>query len=232
MRGYIREYEATLVQGQKRNYQLPLLEICGYFKEKNIRPKVLVHACCAICSSTGLDILSDAMDVYVLFYNPNIHPRSEYIKRSNAQRMVIEEYNKKYGTNMQYVESEYVPRDFFTATKGLEMEKEGTGLRCQVCYKMRMRYTANLADEMEMDYFCTSLTLSPMKSSAIVNDIGFELEKEFKVQYLASDFKKNGGGVRVKELENEFNIYRQKYCGCVYGAKMQGVKLAQNGESH
>ncbi|MGL5020609.1 MAG: epoxyqueuosine reductase QueH [Mycoplasmatales bacterium] len=225
MNNFIKEYKNNLKQDQKANYQIPLMEICKYYEENNIRPKVLIHACCAICSSTGLDILNKTMDVFVLFYNPNIHPHKEYIKRSNAQKKVISEYNKKYNSNMIFLESEYIPRDFFNKTKGLELEKEGTGLRCRVCYEMRMDIAAQKAIEIGADFFCTSLTLSPMKSSAIVNEIGFNLEEKYNITYLASDFKKNGGGLKVSELEKEFNIYRQSYCGCVYGAKMQGIKI-------
>ncbi len=175
--------------------------------------KLLLHACCAPCSSYCLEYLSGYFDIYVYFYNPNITERNEYNVRKEELIRFINNYpfNKK----VYYIDGEYEPDKFFSMAKGLETCKEG-GERCHKCYELRMRSAAQKALELNCDYFCTTLTISPLKNSQVINQIGFNIEKEYGVRWLPSDFKKKNGFKRSIELSSEYGLYRQNYCGCVY----------------
>ncbi len=173
------------------------------------RKKLLLHSCCAPCSSACLEKLKDKMDTTVFFYNPNMDSQTEYEKRANEQKRLCEEFSipckvTPFGKN-----------DFLEVTVGLEREKEG-GIRCFSCYELRLRKTAEYAKLNGYDYFATTLTLSPLKNAQKLNEIGFKLQEELGVKYLPSDFKKEGGYLRSIELSKEYGLYRQSYCGCEF----------------
>lgn len=176
-------------------------------------PSLLMHSCCAPCSSYCLEYLSDFFDITVLYYNPNIFPKEEYEYRISEQERLIN--NLPVKNKIKFISTEYTPNDFHNKIKGLEKEPEG-GKRCEECFKIRLEYTANLAKEMGFDYFVTTLSISPLKNSKLLNKIGLEIEKKYGVKYLLSDFKKKNGYKRSVELSKIYELYRQDYCGCIY----------------
>lgn len=196
-----------------RNFSKELDALIEKNKRENIKPKLMLHACCACCASYVLEYLSEHFEIYLLFYNPNITSKDEYDYRySELKRLVCEmDLNKQ----VTIVDSRYSSDKFFDSVKGLENEKEG-GARCAVCFKNRLKETAQKASEFSCDYFATTLTISPLKNSSIINSIGETISKDFKVAYLPSDFKKKNGYKRSIELSKEYNLYRQNYCGCVF----------------
>ena len=192
------------------NYQNKLLEIIASLDK---RPKLLLHSCCGPCSTAVLRFLEPYFDITVLYYNPNIEPIEEYLKRKSEQIRFIDEF--KHNT-IKFMDCDYDNETFKNKVKGLEHEKEG-GARCPVCYRLRLEYTAQKAQELGYDYFGTTLTVSPYKHSATINAIGGELESIYGIKYLYSDFKKNDGYKKSIEMSKEYNLYRQDYCGCTYG---------------
>lgn len=192
------------------NYQLELDKILKTIKNK--KPKLLLHVCCAPCSSYVLTYLCDYFDITVLYYNPNISPIEEYEKRLNEEKRLIRELNKE---NIHIMECEYDNESFETIAKGLEDSKEG-GIRCHKCYTLRMEKTAQIAKEQNFDYFTTTLTISPLKNSQVLNKIGHDLEEKYNIKYLYSDFKKKEGYKTSIILSKKYNLYRQNYCGCIY----------------
>lgn len=198
-----------------RNFQRELDNII----EKNISgkrvPKLLLHSCCAPCSSYCLEYLSRYFSITVLFYNPNISSKEEYALRLAEQKRLITEM--PFENPVSLLEGEYEPAEFYSLSKGLETCPE-RGERCHRCYRLRLEYTARLAEELNFDYFATTLTLSPLKDAKALNSIGEELGEKYKVDYLVSDFKKKGGYLRSIELSKEYGLYRQDFCGCVYSA--------------
>lgn len=176
-------------------------------------PKLLIHSCCAPCSSYTLEYLSQYFKITVLYYNPNIFPKEEYDYRISEQKRLIESMEFKYPVD--FIATEYTPMDFHDRIKGLEKEPEG-GKRCEVCFEIRLEKTAKMAKKFGFDYFVTTLSISPMKDSDLLNTIGDKLAKKYGVSYLYSDFKKRDGYKRSIELSREYNLYRQNYCGCVY----------------
>lgn len=199
----------------KTNYNTVMEEI---IINLNTKPKLLLHACCGVCSSAVIERLNSTFAITILFYNPNIYPEKEYQKRLETQRKIINKLNK----NIKLLEIGYNPKDFEKIAKGLEEEKEG-GKRCIKCYHLRLEKTAQIAKEKHYDYFCTTLSISPYKHSNILNNLGKALENKYKIKYLYSDFKKKNGYKRSVELAKEYNLYRQNYCGCKY-AKIQMEK--------
>lgn len=173
------------------------------------RKSVLLHTCCGPCSSACIERLHNDLDVTVYYYNPNIEPKEEYLKRKETQIGLLKELN------IPYIDADYDNEEFREKVKGLETEPEG-GARCPVCFKMRLDKTARVAKENNFDYFCTSLTVSPHKNSAIINLIGESVSKEVGIKYLYADFKKREGYKRSIELSREYNLYRQDYCGCLF----------------
>ncbi len=173
------------------------------------RKSVLLHTCCGPCSSACIERLHNDLDVTVYYYNPNIEPKEEYLKRKETQIGLLKELN------IPYIDADYDNEEFREKVKGLETEPEG-GARCPVCFKMRLDKTARVAKENNFDYFCTSLTVSPHKNSAIINLIGESVSKEVGVKYLYADFKKREGYKRSIELSKEYELYRQDYCGCLF----------------
>ena len=198
----------------KINYQLKLEEIIA--KEKGNVPKLLLHTCCAPCSSYVIEYLSNYFEITILYYNPNISPVEEYEKRLNEQKRLLKEITTKHSVCL--LECKYDHESFENLAKGLENEPE-RGARCLKCYRLRLEETAKLAKENNFHYFGTSLSVSPYKSSDILNKIGEELADFYNIPYLYSDFKKKEGYKRSIELSKIYNLYRQDYCGCKYSKK-------------
>ncbi len=177
---------------------------------------LLLHVCCAPCSSAVLERLGDIFQITIFFYNPNIDTEEEYNKRLEELKKFISAFKTKY--EVKLIASAHCPEDFKEIAKGLENEPE-RGKRCYKCYNLRLTETAKLAKEKGFDYFATSLTLSPYKNSNWLNEIGAKLQSEFQTTYLYSDFKKKNGYKRSIELSKDYNLYRQDYCGCIFSKK-------------
>lgn len=197
----------------KRNYQKELEELLKNLKEQNTVPTLFLHSCCAPCSSYVLEYLSEYFQITVFYYNPNIYPDEEYYKRVEEQKRFIERFPAKH--KISFVEGNYDKDRFYAMAKGLELVPEG-GERCFVCYELRLREAAEYAKERDMDYFTTTLSISPMKNAEKLNEIGEKLAQEYGVKYLTSDFKKKNGYKRSVEISEEYGMYRQDYCGCVF----------------
>lgn len=174
---------------------------------------LLLHACCAPCSSAVLERLASHFKISILYYNPNITEEKEYQKRLDELKNFISKLTFKYPIDI--IDSRYEPKEFFQIAKGLEKEKE-RGKRCYKCYELRLEETAKVAKEKNFDFFATTLTLSPYKMTSWLNEIGENLSKKYQANYLYSDFKKKNGYKRSIELSKEYNLYRQDYCGCIY----------------
>lgn len=192
------------------NYQKELEKLIENLDHK---PTLLLHSCCAPCSSYVLEYLEPFFEITVLYYNPNIEPKEEYLKRKEEQINFI----KKVHPNIKILDVEYDNTIYNNEIKGLEHEKEG-GSRCYKCYKLRMEKTAFLAQN-NYEYFGTTLTVSPHKNATYINEIGKQLEQKYQTKFLISDFKKNEGYKRSIVLSKEYNLYRQNYCGCKYSKK-------------
>lgn len=212
----------------KRNYQKELEGLIQNLeKTENQKPKkVFLHSCCAPCSSYCLEYLSQYFEVTVFYYNPNIYPEEEYRKRVIEQQEFIRKFPAKY--KISFVEGEYKTEDFYQAVKGLEEVKEG-GERCFACYRLRLQEAYKYAKEGGFDYFTTTLTISPLKNAEKLNEIGEQIAKEGdgNVQFLPSDFKKKNGYQRSVEISNEYGMYRQDYCGCVFSKKEREIQKAE-----
>lgn len=202
----------------KINYQNQLDRIIEKIDPKN-PPRLLLHSCCAPCSSYTLEYLSRYFDITVYYFNPNISPKQEFDKRFEEQKRLISQMPFK--NRVTLVEGDYNYDDFLEIAKGLENVPEG-GERCFRCYKMRLESTARLAKEQGFDYFCTTLSISPLKNSQKINELGFEIEKKYGVKWLPSDFKKREGYKRSIQLSREYSLYRQNFCGCVFSKNQQG----------
>ena len=202
----------------KINYQNQLDRIIEKIDPKN-PPRLLLHSCCAPCSSYTLEYLSRYFDITVYYFNPNISPKQEFDKRFEEQKRLISQMPFKNSVTL--VEGDYNYDDFLEIAKGLENVPEG-GERCFRCYKMRLESTARLAKEQGFDYFCTTLSISPLKNSQKINELGFGLEEKYGVKWLPSDFKKREGYKRSIQLSREYSLYRQNFCGCVFSKNQQG----------
>ncbi len=201
---------------QKINYQKKLEEILEKESQNGNTPKLLLHSCCAPCSTYVLEYLTQHFDVSVLYYNPNIHPSEEFYKREAEQQRYIDLVEKV--NKIELIKTDYNPKEYFTAVKGHELDKEG-GPRCGICFELRLDYAAQFAKDHGFDYFTTTLSISPHKDAQLINSIGERLEKKYDMKYLYADFKKKNGFKRSLELCNKFDIYRQNYCGCVFSLK-------------
>ena len=200
----------------KINYEILMENQLKEIEKTGIKPKLLLHSCCAPCSSAILEFLQNYFDTTVYFYNPNITFEEEYYKRLNEQR----EYHEKREYSIKVIEGKYDPReDFFKQVKGLEDRKEG-GERCFKCYTLRMEATAQKAKELGFDYFSTVLSISPLKNAQWINEIGEELSEKYGIKFLNGDFKKKNRYLRSTEISREYELYRQDYCGCVF-SKME-----------
>lgn len=195
------------------NYQKELDKTIERLVKEDKVPKLLLHSCCAPCSSYVLEYLSQYFEITVFYYNPNIYPESEYTKRIWEQQKLIDELPAKHP--ISFMAGPYDKDRFYEMSTGLEHVKEG-GARCMKCYELRLREAAKIAKTAGFDYFTTTLTISPLKKADRLNEIGLRLAKEYGVEYLTSDFKKKNGYKRSIELSKIYGLYRQDYCGCEF----------------
>ncbi len=200
----------------KPNYQKLLDEKIEQLKGTTTRPSLLLHCCCAPCSSYVLEYLAPHFDITACFYNPNISPQDEYMFRLNELRRLIVEMG--FSQKVKLIEAVYEPEKFEVLAQGLETCKEGAE-RCFKCYNLRLSKAAEVAKSQNFDYFATTLTVSPYKNADKLNEIGLQLASEYNVNYLPSDFKKRNGYKRSIELSKQYNLYRQNYCGCRFSKR-------------
>ena len=198
------------------NYQKELDNLLAQLEKEERVPSLLLHSCCAPCSSYVLEYLGQYFNITVFYYNPNIFPESEYTKRILEQQTLIGQMRVKYPVS--FIAGSYDKDRFYEMAKGLEHVKEG-GERCLKCYELRLRESAWIAKSGGFDYFTTTLSISPMKNAARLNEIGLRLQEEYGVNYLISDFKKKNGYKRSIELSKEYGLYRQDYCGCEFSVR-------------
>lgn len=201
---------------QNSNFQRELDAIIAENERRGIVPRLLLHGCCAPCSSYCLEYLTRYFDITLLFYNPNITDKNEHEKRAAELVRLAKELPAVHPASV--IIAEHDPERFYAVAKGLENVPEG-GARCFKCYRLRLEYAAEYAAAHGFDYFCTTLSISPLKNAAKLNEIGGELSEIKKVPWLPSDFKKKGGYQRSIELSKEYGLYRQNYCGCVYSKR-------------
>lgn len=202
------------------NYQHELERIISEIPEGQA-PSLLLHSCCAPCSSYVLEYLSRYFKITVFYFNPNIYPAEEFYKRLKEQERFISELPAK--NPIKFIGSEHASERFYEAVRGLEHIPEG-GERCFACYRLRLEEAAKKAAEISADHFTTTLSISPLKNAAKLNEIGGELAEKYGVRYLYSDFKKKGGYQRSTELSKQYGIYRQNYCGCVFSMRERGIE--------
>ena len=191
---------------EKRNFQI-LME--NQINKLESRPSLLLHSCCAPCSTAVLEVLTEHFDVTVFYYNPNISPESEFLKRAEEQI----KYARKLGIDV--IVPDYNDGEFFDAVKGLEGEPEG-GARCRACFEQRLDFTAKYAKEHGFDYFTTTLSVSPHKNAEVLNSVCEAMAEKYGITNLYGDFKKKNGYKRSCELSAANGLYRQDYCGCVF----------------
>lgn len=208
--------------GQNRNFSKELERLIAGLDHRT--PGLLLHACCAPCSSSVLEYLTQYFTIFLLFYNPNIAPEAEYEKRRQELERLIAEMPQKHPVAL--LPCEYRGADFQRAARGMENEPEG-GARCMACYRLRMEEAAYTAQNLGLEYFTTTLSLSPLKNARAINQIGEELARKYKVKHLPSDFKKRDGYKRSIQLSQEYGLYRQDYCGCVYSKAEREWKKSQ-----
>ena len=197
----------------KINYQLELDKIINKIEGENTTKSLLLHSCCAPCSSYVLAYLNKYFNITVFYYNPNITNKEEYLKRKQEQIRLISELPAINKINI--LDADYNPEKFFEISKGLENCREG-GERCFKCYKLRLEATAKAAKENSFNYFCTTLTISHLKNAQKINEMGQMLGDEYQISFLPSDLKKKEGFKKSIELSSQYNLYRQNYCGCIY----------------
>ena len=208
----------------KQNYQLEMERELARIAESGHRPRLLLHSCCAPCSSYVLEALNRAFDIDLFYYNPNIAPRAEFDRRvEELERLVA---RLPHENEMNVIVGEYDAAAFMAMCRGHEDDPEG-GARCELCFRMRLGAAAKLAAERGSDYFTTTLTISPLKDAQLLNAIGMELSAAAGVPWLPSDFKKRNGYKRSCELSREYGLYRQDYCGCVF-SRMERDKRGLN----
>ncbi len=200
------------------NYNLECEKILNSI-DLNHKPTLLLHSCCAPCSSAVLERISKYFSITILFYNPNITDYEEYLKRKEELKRLIKDVNYQ----IEIMDCDYDKEKFIEMALGLEDKKEGD-IRCYKCYKLRLEKTAMLAKENNFDYFTTTLSISPYKNSKWLNEIGEELANKYNINYLYADFKKKNGYKRSIELSNIYHLYRQDYCGCIY-SKVERDKI-------
>lgn len=192
------------------------------------KQKILLHSCCAPCSTAVIERLKDEFEIVIFYYNPNIYPEDEYLKRKAEEIKYIKHLNETdKELEISMIDSDYECEKFYEATRGFENEREG-GARCALCFKLRLSETAKKAKELSFDVFGTTLTVSPHKNAELINSIGLAIEKEIGVNFLVSNFKKQNGYKRSIELSKENNIYRQNYCGCEFALKIQQAEAPES----
>lgn len=196
-----------------RNYSKELEQLIQQLQKEGRVPRLLLHACCAPCSSAVLEYLSQYFFITLLYYNPNIAPYEEYLKRETELKRLISQMNLVHPVEL--LPCEYDGEAFEEAARGLEKEPEG-GKRCEACFRLRLGYAAREAARLHFDYYTTTLSISPLKNAHLLNRLGEEIGEELGVAHLPSDFKKKNGYKRSVELSREYSLYRQDYCGCVF----------------
>jgi len=211
----------------KINYDKKLENKISELKKENKKPSLLLHSCCAPCSSYVLEYLSEFFEITVFYYNPNISPKDEFIKRIAEQKRLISELPTK--NKIDFIEGSYNSEAFAAIAKNLEHLEEG-GERCFKCYNLRLEKTARLAKEKNFEYFTTTLSVSPYKNAEKLNSIGKSLSEKYGINYLYSDFKKKNGYKRSIELSKKYNLYRQDYCGCIYSKNAREKQLKSKTE--
>lgn len=199
--------------GSSRNYAKELERLIQKLQQEGKVPRLLLHACCAPCSSAVLEYLSQYFAITLLYYNPNIAPLEEYQKREAELRRLVSQM--KFTHPVELLPCQYDGQAFVQAARGLEGEPEG-GKRCEACFRLRLRYAAQEAARLRFDYYTTTLSISPMKNAPLLNQLGEEIGREFGVAHLPSDFKKKDGYKRSVQLSKEYDLYRQDYCGCAF----------------
>lgn len=199
--------------GPSRNYAKELERLIQKLQQEGRVPRLLLHACCAPCSSAVLEYLSQYFAITLLYYNPNIAPLEEYQKREAELRRLVSQM--KFTHPVALLPCQYDGQAFVQAARGLEGEPEG-GKRCEACFRLRLRYAAQEAARLHFDYYTTTLSISPMKNAPLLNQLGEEIGREFGVAHLPSDFKKKDGYKRSVQLSKEYDLYRQDYCGCAF----------------
>ena len=211
-----------------RNFQKELEAIIEQNRKNGIVPSLLLHSCCAPCSSYCLEYLSQYFKITVLYYNPNLFPAGEYERRVSEQKKLVSALPTKYPVTL--VEMKGEPEEFYSAVKGLEHIREG-GERCFACFRLRLERAARYAKENGFDFFTTTLTISPLKNAQKLNEIGEAAGVKFGVRHLPSDFKKKDGYKRSVELSKVYGLYRQDYCGCVFSKREREETEKAKGES-
>jgi len=206
------------------NYQLEMEKTIQALAGRGEKPALLLHACCAPCSSAALERLSGHFEITILYYNPNIDPPAEYHRREEE----LERFVREAGYRFPVVELPYDPQEFYTAVRGLEQEPE-RGARCTVCYRLRMERAAQYAAENGFGWFCTTLSISPLKDPVRLNTIGAELAAQYGLHYLPSEFRKKDGYKRSLVLSREYGLYRQDYCGCVFSRTARQLHEPEGG---
>ena len=199
----------------KKNYYIEFEKVIREIDLEN-PPSLLLHSCCGPCSTSVLELLSDYFKVTLLYYNPNIYPSDEYYKRLEEQKRVLEKVNGRF--EIKFLEGRYDPAEYFDAVKGVEQLPEGSQ-RCFNCYELRLKEAAQFAKKLNMDYFATTLSVSPYKNAQIINELGEKIAQEYGVKHLPNDFKKKDGYKKSVELSKSWNIYRQDYCGCPFSKR-------------
>lgn len=199
--------------GPSRNYAKELERLIQKLQQEGKVPRLLLHACCAPCSSAVLEYLSQYFAITLLYYNPNIAPLEEYQKREAELRRLVSQM--KFTHPVELLPCQYDGQAFVQAARGLEGEPEG-GKRCEACFRLRLRYAAQEAARLHFDYYTTTLSISPMKNAPLLNQLGEEIGREFGVAHLPSEFKKKDGYKRSVQLSKEYDLYRQDYCGCAF----------------
>ena len=199
--------------GPSRNYAKELERLIQKLQQEGKVPRLLLHACCAPCSSAVLEYLSQYFAITLLYYNPNIAPLKKYKKREAELRRLVSQM--KFTHPVALLPCQYDGQAFVQAARGLEGEPEG-GKRCEACFRLRLRYAAQEAARLRFDYYTTTLSISPMKNAPLLNQLGEEIGREFGVAHLPSDFKKKDGYKRSVQLSKEYDLYRQDYCGCAF----------------
>lgn len=198
------------------NYQKELDQIIEKIQSENYVPKLLLHSCCAPCSSYVLEYLSEYFDITIFYYNPNIYPEEEYTKRVEEQQQLISTMMLR--NPVKLLRGDYIPSDYYEIVKGHETDSEGR-TRCFLCYELRLLEAAKAAKDGGFDYFTTTLSISPYKNAEKLNEIGQRIANEYGIAFLPSDFKKKNGYKRSIELSKEYGLYRQDYCGCIFSKK-------------
>jgi predicted adenine nucleotide alpha hydrolase (AANH) superfamily ATPase len=205
------------------NFQREMDKMLAELEHSGVTPRLLLHSCCAPCSAYVIEYLSDFFEITILYYNPNIYPESEFIKRAAEQRDFLNAVKTKHPVSI--IVEEHRPSEFYDIIKGLEGLPEG-GERCLRCYRLRLEETVRRALELGFEYYTTTLSISPHKDAQALNRIGEELAGQYGVKHLCADFKKKNGFKRSAELSKQYGLYRQDYCGCVYSMmKRHGSQL-------